>query len=34
MTYLEMKYSKQTLKGKTLLYWAIRWFKMSNDAFY
>lgn len=24
----------QTLRGKTLLQWAVLWFKMSNDAFY
>ena len=28
------RYSMQTLRGKTLLQWAVLWFKMSNDAFY
>lgn len=27
------RYSMQTLRGKTLLQWAVLWFKMSNDAF-
>lgn len=28
------RYSMQTLRGKTLLQWAVLWLKMSNDAFY
>lgn len=28
------RYSMQTLRGKTLLQWAVLWFKMSNDTFY
>lgn len=28
------RYSMQTLRGKTLLQWAVLWFKMSNDVFY
>lgn len=28
------RYSMQTLRGKTLLRWAVLWFKTSNDAFY
>lgn len=27
-------YSTMFLRGRSLLYWAILWFKMSNDAFY
>lgn len=27
------RYSMQNLRGKTLLQWAVLWFKMSNDAF-
>ncbi len=30
----KVRYSMQTLRGKTLLQWAVLWFKMSNDAFY
>lgn len=32
--YYEKKYTCQKLNGVSLLEWAIRWFKMSNDAFY
>lgn len=32
--YYENKYTYQKLKGVSLLEWAIRWFKMSNDDFY
>lgn len=32
--YAEMYYSLRTLRGKTLLEWAVLWFKMSNDGFY
>lgn len=31
---VKARYSMQTLRGKTLLQWAVLWFKMSNDAFY
>lgn len=31
---LKFQYSIQTYKGKTLLQWAIKWFKMSNDDFF
>ena len=34
MTYKELYYSTKKYKGKTLLTWAIEWFRMSNDAFY
>ena len=33
-TNAKVRYSMQTLRGKTLLQWAVLWFKMSNDAFY
>ena len=32
--YYELIYSKKLYKGVSLLDWAIRWFKMDNDAFY
>lgn len=28
------QYTLQMLRGKSLLQWAILWFKMSNDAFF
>ena len=28
------RYEYEYLKGESLLTWAIRWFSMSNDAFY
>ena len=34
MSRAKMQYSIQTYRGKNLIYWAILWFKMSNDAFY
>lgn len=34
MARYEMIYSIQTYKGVSLIQWAIRWFKTSNDAFY
>ena len=34
MSRAKMQYEIQTYKGKSLLQWAILWFKMSNDAFY
>lgn len=30
----EMMYTVQTYKGKSLIDWAIIWFKTSNDGFY
>ena len=32
--YYGKKYEHEKLKGVSLLEWAIRWFKMSNDDFY
>ena len=32
--YYEMLYSKKKYKNVSLLDWAVRWFQMSNDAFY
>lgn len=34
MTTAEIYYSTKLLKGKSLLEWAIIWFKTSNDGFY
>ena len=34
MTNLEKKYTSTMYKGKPLLYWAVKWFKMSNDSFF
>lgn len=34
MTNLEKKYTSTMYKGKLLLYWAVQWFKMSNDDFF
>ena len=34
MSRAKMQYAIQTYKGKSLLQWAVLWFKMSNDAFY
>lgn len=33
-SYYEKLYSKKMYKGASLMDWAIRWFKMSNDAFF
>lgn len=30
----KIKYSLISTRGKSLLQWAVLWFKMSNDAFY
>ncbi len=27
-------YDVMQLKGKSLMFWALEWFRMSNDAFY
>ena len=32
--YSESYYRFRTYRGKSLLFWAEQWFKMSNDAFY
>lgn len=32
--WLKMYYSTHLLRGKTLLEWAVLWFRMSNDGFY
>jgi hypothetical protein len=32
--YTQIYYSLYTLRGKTLLEWAVLWFRMSNDEFY
>ena len=34
MSRAKMQYAIQTHKGKSLLQWAVLWFKMSNDAFF
>lgn len=34
MSQLEIYYRVATLRGKTLLEWAVLWFEMSNDGFY
>ena len=28
------KYDRIQLHGKSLMFWAVEWFKMSNDAFF
>lgn len=30
----ETLYATSCLHGKPLIFWAVQWFKMSNDAFY
>ena len=30
----EFLYETSFLHGKPLIFWAVQWFKMSNDAFY
>lgn len=30
----EIHYSTTFFKGKPLIFWAVQWFKMSNDCFY
>ena len=30
----KIQYSFLTMRGKSLLQWAVLWFKMSNDAFF
>jgi hypothetical protein len=32
--YAEIYYSHKMLRGKSLLEWAVLWFKMSNDVFF
>lgn len=34
MSKAKMQYSMMFYKGKSLLQWAVLWFKMSNDVFY
>lgn len=33
MNFNEIYYRTKMYKGKTLLEWAVEWFKMSNDVF-
>lgn len=28
------KYDRIQLRGKSLMFWAVEWFKMSNDVFF
>jgi len=34
VSFRDIYYSTTVYKGATLLTWAIRWFKMSNDSFF
>lgn len=34
MIYSETLYMLPIYKGHSLLYWAVKWFKMSNDSFF
>lgn len=34
MTHSKQYYMYYTFRGKSLLFWAEQWFKMSNDGFY
>lgn len=34
LPYLERIYETKRYKGHSLLHWAVKWFKMSNDDFY